>query len=1189
MADIRISQLPSAPTAITGTELVPIVQNGLTVQTTVAAITASPSQNQPFLTVSQQPTLPNSRYFSAGTGLGITDGGAQGAYTIAFNGTAASLEASGTGFAVKTAANTITPRSLAVSGNGISVSNGTGISGNPTFSLSGLPLALANASGTGMLAINGSALSPVTITGTSNQIGVANGNGVGSPTISIVNDPVISGNAGLTLPIGTSVQRVNTTGAVRLNSDLTAFEGYNGTSWTQFLTSALASFSAGTTGFTPNTPTTGNVVLAGTLGVANGGTGLTSVTANRILYGNGTGALNASANLTFDGTTLTTPNDASISGFTVGRGGGAVTSNTAFGTYNLTKNTTGTNNTSIGYFALYLNTSGGGNTAYGLSALLGNTVGSNQTAVGYQALTNATTAVATFGSITAGSGYTNGTYTAVSMSAVSGATFNTYPTVTVVVAGGVVSTVTLVTAGYGATSTAATVLTVAAALIGGTGSGFSIPVATFATAAQNTAFGFNALTAVTNGNGNTSLGYQAGSALTTGSNNLILGNTAAASTTTISNEITLGNSSITSFRIPGLSITAAPSALGIGTTTPNVNLEVVAPNSYSVARASSNTGFSLVGAFADDYFSTPTYRATQLQQYSSAATGTTCGIANANLGSLAFQNTAANALIYTNGGAGIIFATLGVDRGRVTSAGLWSLGAAFGSESLRVTPVASAVNYVNVIGAITTASPAIQAAGSDTNINLTLTPKGTGTVTTASQLTLTNASDYNLYASGAGANYFAGNVGIGITSPAGKLHAVGDVIQQTFLSSSGSYVFQSRKARGTISVPTAVVNGDVIGGLLGGGYDGSAYRFTSAIELTVDGAVSASNVPQAIVFSTGTTTGYTDRGRVSSAGIWSLGAAAGSESLRATPVASAVNYVEVFGAITTASPALSAAGSDTNIGMRYYTKGTSSHIFYTGATSAVQFQVVNTVNAVNYITATGNSIGSAPALQLQGADTNISFNLVAKGTGNLNFLTGGGLFTTQFVVSNTTSAVNYIEVSGNVTTGLPILVARGADTNVGLAISSKGTGSLIFSTNSTTAAHFVVAHTASAVNYLQVTGGATTVGPTLSAQGSDTNINAIYATKGTGNHYIGSNVNGYQFAVVTTATAAVNYLYATGAATGVAPSMNAAGSDTNIDLTLIPKGTGVVQYGTYTAGIVAQTGYITIKDAGGTSRRLLVG
>jgi hypothetical protein len=51
----------------------------------------------------------------------------------------------------------------------------------------------------------------------------------------------------------------------------------------------VGSFSAGTTGFTPSTATTGAVVLAGTLNVANGGTGLTTVgTAGNLLTSNGT-------------------------------------------------------------------------------------------------------------------------------------------------------------------------------------------------------------------------------------------------------------------------------------------------------------------------------------------------------------------------------------------------------------------------------------------------------------------------------------------------------------------------------------------------------------------------------------------------------------------------------------------------------------------------------------------------------------------------------------------------------------------------------------------------------------------------------------------------------------------------------------------------------------------------------------
>jgi hypothetical protein len=70
---------------------------------------------------------------------------------------------------------------------------------------------------------------------------------------------------------------------------------------------------------------------------------------------------------------------------------------------------------------------------------------------------------------------------------------------------------------------------------------------------------------------------------------------------------------------------------------------------------------------------------------------------------------------------------------------------------------------------------------------------------------------------------------------------------------------------------------------------------------------------------------------------------------------------------------------------------------------------------------------------------------------------------------------------------------------------------------------------------------------------------------------------------------AVNRINLTGAATTGAPEVSAIGSDANINLKLTPKGTGVLQFGTYTAGVLSPTGFITITDAAGTSRRLLVG
>jgi len=56
---------------------------------------------------------------------------------------------------------------------------------------------------------------------------------------------------------------------------------------------ATGTFSGGTTGFTPNTPTSGAVVLGGTLNASNGGTGVVTLTG--YVKGNGTSAMTASS------------------------------------------------------------------------------------------------------------------------------------------------------------------------------------------------------------------------------------------------------------------------------------------------------------------------------------------------------------------------------------------------------------------------------------------------------------------------------------------------------------------------------------------------------------------------------------------------------------------------------------------------------------------------------------------------------------------------------------------------------------------------------------------------------------------------------------------------------------------------------------------------------------------------------
>ena len=274
-----ISQLPSAG-AITGTELVPVVQNGQTVQTTTGAIASSPVLTGTFITATSQPLLTNSRLLStSGTGLSLTDNGAGANVVLALSGAPASLVASGTGIQVKTGATTLTGRSIQAGTAGLSVADGNGVAANPTVSLTGMPLYLAQSTGVGLLTrTSGNSVGIVTLLGTADEIDVANGTGdSANPTIGLADNAVLPGTQGMVVPKGTTGQRSGSpvNGIVRYNTTTQTFEGYANSAWRDFaLTGGVTSFSAGSTGLTPGSATTGAITLGGILIGANGGTGV---------------------------------------------------------------------------------------------------------------------------------------------------------------------------------------------------------------------------------------------------------------------------------------------------------------------------------------------------------------------------------------------------------------------------------------------------------------------------------------------------------------------------------------------------------------------------------------------------------------------------------------------------------------------------------------------------------------------------------------------------------------------------------------------------------------------------------------------------------------------------------------------------------------------------------------------------
>jgi hypothetical protein len=305
--------------------------------------------------------------------------------------------------------------------------------------------------------------------------------------------------------------------------------------------------------------------------------------------------------------------------------------------------------------------------------------------------------------------------------------------------------------------------------------------------------------------------------------------------------------------------------------------------------------------------------------------------------------------------------------------------------------------------------------------------------------------------------------------------------------------------------------------------------------------------------------------------------------------ASAVNYVQVTGGATGVTPTISFQGSDGNIGGSFVAKGSNGTFRFLTNTTLEQLRILNTASAVNYATVTGSAASSGPVFSVAGTDTNIDLNLTTKGTGALKVNTGNG---EQFRVADTfgsVAAVNYIKVQGRASGGPPFLTVDGSDTNPSLGLSSKGSGAVQLFTNSNATEQMRVSHTASAVNYVQVTGAATGVPPVISAQGSDTNIHLTLQSKGSNGVRLSTSGASNIQAFVSHTASAVNFLQLTGSAAGSSPVFSVAGSDTDIDLTLTPKGAGNVRFGTYTGTILTPTGYITIKDSGGTTRRLLVG
>jgi hypothetical protein len=162
------------------------------------------------------------------------------------------------------------------------------------------------------------------------------------------------------------------------------------------------------------------------------------------------------------------------------------------------------------------------------------------------------------------------------------------------------------------------------------------------------------------------------------------------------------------------------------------------------------------------------------------------------------------------------------------------------------------------------------------------------------------------------------------------------------------------------------------------------------------------------------------------------------------------------------------------------------------------------------------------------------------------------------------------------------LSVSGGGTNEPFRLDAKGTGGFFF--NGGGGLLFEILDTASSVNRVAVRPSATGNSVGVEPLGTDTDIGLYLATKGSGTFEVRTG-NGISFASLAN-TSANSYILAR-ARSGDRPQFEVISTLTDCDLGLSPKGAGVVRFGTHVGTADAPVnGYVTIRDAGGTLRRL---
>ena len=194
----------------------------------------------------------------------------------------------------------------------------------------------------------------------------------------------------------------------------------------------------------------------------------------------------------------------------------------------------------------------------------------------------------------------------------------------------------------------------------------------------------------------------------------------------------------------------------------------------------------------------------------------------------------------------------------------------------------------------------------------------------------------------------------------------------------------------------------------------------------------------------------------------------GNEQIVFQTTSSAVNQIEVTNAATGNGVQIASTGGDTNIDLKLLPKGSGQVVIdgnvgiesglidlkNAGAVSKIKFYCESSNAHAQTLQGAPHSEAASNTLTLPstGGDVNLvstaSTATLTNKTLTAPKIADGGFIAdangNELVVFQTTSsAVNEIEITNNATGSNPIIAATGGDTNIGIALTPKGTGEIV--------------------------------------------------------------------------------------------------------------------------------------------------